>query len=395
MVGERIESLRRSGHALAESAVLVRAGFQTRAFEERLITLGVPYRVVGGLRFYERAEIRDAIAYMRVLHQPADDLAFERIVNVPRRGIGEQALRNMHQISRDRGIPLSAAAAALVAEGGLRGKAREALHALLAGFVRWREHLPQDGHVTTVATLLDESGYAEMWRQDKSADAPGRLENLKELVRALADFETLAGFLDHVSLVMENEENAETDRVSLMTLHAAKGLEFDTVFLPGWEEGLFPNQRAMDENGAKGLEEERRLAYVGLTRARRRAIVSHAANRRIYANWQSSIPSRFLDELPDEHVERSGSAALQRDRMIAAPAMFPGQFPLLARRTKIIEDWEQPARPAREQAIEVGARVFHQKFGYGTVTAATDDRLDIDFDKAGSKRVLDRFVERA
>ena len=391
MVGERIESLRRSGHALAQIAVLVRAGFQTRAFEERLVTLGVPYRVVGGLRFYERAEIRDAVAYMRVLHQPADDLAFERIVNLPRRGLGEQALRSMHRIARDQSQPLSLAAAALIAGGGLRGRAREALHALLTGFTRWRAQLEQSGHVATVAAMLDESGYTDMWRQDKSAEAPGRLENLNELVRALADFESLADFLDHVSLVMENEENTETDRVSLMTLHAAKGLEFDTVFLPGWEEGLFPHQRAMDENGVKGLEEERRLAYVGLTRARHRAIVSHAANRRIYANWQSSIPSRFLDELPDDQIVRSGAAALQRQRMIDAPAVFPGAFPPPARRTRIIEDWEQPPR----EAIAVGARVFHQKFGYGTVTAATDDRLDIAFEKAGTKRVLDRFVERA
>ena len=395
MVVERMESLHRDSHPLAEMAVLVRAGFQTRSFEERLITVGLPYRVVGGLRFYERAEIRDAIAYMRVLHQPADDLAFERIVNVPRRGVGEQALRAMHDLSRARGIPLSAAAAALAAEGGLKGKAREAMTGLLHGFDRWRAMLPRDGHVTTLATMLDESGYTEMWRLDKSAEAPGRLENLKELVRALADFETLAGFLDHVSLVMENEENTVADRVNLMTLHAAKGLEFDTVFLPGWEEGLFPSQRTMDESGAKGLEEERRLAYVGLTRARRRAIVSHAANRRIYANWQSSIPSRFIDELPDAHVERAGSAALQRDRMIAAPTVFTGQFPLLARRPKVVEAWEQPPRPAREAAIPVGARVFHQKFGYGVVTAADDDKLDITFETSGSKRVLDRFVERS
>jgi DNA helicase-2/ATP-dependent DNA helicase PcrA len=395
MVGSRIESLRRDGDALAEMAVLVRAGFQTRAFEERLITLGVPYRVVGGLRFYERQEIRDAIAYARVLHQPADDLAFERIVNVPRRGVGEQALRGMHVLARERDIPLLAAAAALVAEGGLRGKVREGMQTLLAGFDRWRRDLPVKGHVETLATLLDESGYTDMWKHDKSAEAPGRLENLKELVRALADFDTLAGFLDHVSLVMENDENAAGDRVNLMTLHAAKGLEFDTVFLPGWEEGLFPNQRSMDENGAKGLEEERRLAYVGLTRARRRAIVSHAANRRIYANWQSSIPSRFIDELPDAEVHRTGSAALRRDRMIGAPTAFAGQFPLLARRGNVAEAWEQPARPARADAIAVGARVFHQKFGYGTVTAAEDDKLEIAFDKAGSKRVLDRFVERA
>jgi DNA helicase-2/ATP-dependent DNA helicase PcrA len=239
--------------------------------------------------------------------------------------------------------------------------------------------------------MLDESGYTDMWKQDKSPEAPGRLENLKELVRALSEFETLAGFLDHVSLVMENEENAEGDRLTLMTLHAAKGLEFDTVFLPGWEEGLFPSQRTMDENGAKGLEEERRLAYVGLTRARKRAIVSHAANRRIYANWQSSIPSRFIEELPDALVERTGSAALQRDRLISAPSMFP----LAARRPRTIEAWEQPVRPPRADAIPVGARVFHEKFGHGTVTAAEDDKLDIAFDKAGAKRVLDRFVTRA
>jgi DNA helicase-2/ATP-dependent DNA helicase PcrA len=395
MIGERIEALRGEGEALAEMAVLVRAGFQTRAIEERLIVLGVPYRVIGGLRFYERAEIRDALAYLRVLQQPADDLAFERVVNVPKRGVGDAALRSIHARAREQSVPLSAAAAQLVADGSFRGRVREQLHALLDGFARWREMLARDGHVVTAATLLDESGYTEMWKQDKSPEAPGRLENLKELLRAMAEFESLPGFLDHVALVMENEENAAGDRVSLMTLHAAKGLEFDTVFLPGWEEGLFPNQRALDEGGAKGLEEERRLAYVGLTRARRRAIVSHAANRRIYANWQSSIPSRFLDELPEDHVQRTGSAALSRDARIAASTAFSGQFPMIARRPRVIEAWEQPSRPPRNDAIPVGARVFHQKFGYGTVTATEDDRLDIEFDKAGAKRVLDRFVERA
>jgi DNA helicase II / ATP-dependent DNA helicase PcrA len=393
MVGDRIESLRRDGDPLAEMAILVRAGFQTRAFEERLITLGVPYRVVGGLRFYERAEIRDAIAYMRIVVQPADDLAFERIVNVPRRGVGEVALRTMHETARASGIPLTEAAAQLIANGGLKGRVKEQVDALLRGFIRWRDILEKEGHVVTVATVLDESGYTDMWQQDKSPEAPGRLENLKELVRALADFETLAGFLDHVSLVMENDENAEGDRLSLMTLHGAKGLEFDTVFLPGWEEGLFPNQRSLDEGGVKSLEEERRLAYVGLTRARRRAIVSHAANRRIYANWQTSIPSRFIEELPDAHVERTGSAALARDARVLAATSFTGQFPLVARRSRTIDVWEQPGRPARADAIAVGARVFHQKFGYGTVTSSEDDRLDVAFDKAGDKRVLDRFVE--
>jgi DNA helicase-2/ATP-dependent DNA helicase PcrA len=373
----------------------VRAGFQTRAFEERLITLGISYRVVGGLRFYERAEIRDAIAYMRATVQPADDLAFERIVNVPRRGVGDAALRAMHQTARAEGMPLAAAAWRLVETGGLKGRVKEAVSTLLRGFMRWRAMLETDGHVTTLATMLDESGYTEMWQQDKSPEAPGRLENLKELVRALADFDTLAGFLDHVSLVMENEENAAGERASLMTLHGAKGLEFDTVFLPGWEEGLFPNQRALDEGGLKSLEEERRLAYVGLTRARRRAIVSHAANRRIYANWQSSIPSRFIDELPEDHVTRAGSEALARDARMGAFGGFSTQFPLLARRPRTIEAWEQPTRPPRAEAIPVGSRVFHQKFGYGRVTGVEDDRLDIAFETSGAKRVLDRFVEKA
>jgi DNA helicase-2/ATP-dependent DNA helicase PcrA len=395
MVGDRIERLRRDGEPLAEMAILVRAGFQTRAFEERLITLGIPYRVIGGLRFYERAEIRDAIAYMRLVVQPADDLAFERIVNVPRRGVGEVALRSIHEAARQHEVPLMDAAAMLVAGGQLKGRVKEQLDLLLRGFLRWRAMLGSDGHVVTVATLLEESGYTEMWQQDKSPEAPGRLENLKELVRALTEFETLSGFLDHVSLVMENDEAAEADRVSLMTLHGAKGLEFDNVFLPGWEEGLFPNQRALDEGGLKALEEERRLAYVGLTRARRRAIVSHAANRRIYANWQTSIPSRFIEELPDTDVVRTGSAALARDARISAATSFPGQFPLVARRARTIEAWEQPGRPARADAIPIGARVFHQKFGYGTVTASEEDRLDVAFDKAGDKRVLDRFVEKA
>jgi DNA helicase-2/ATP-dependent DNA helicase PcrA len=391
MVGERVEAWRRAGAKLADMAILVRAGFQTRAFEERMIALAIPYRVVGGLRFYERAEIRDAIAYMRVLRQPSDDLAFERIVNLPRRGIGDVALRSMHTAAREQGIALSVATFQLAQAGALKGKPRDAMRELAAGFERWRRMLETDGHVVTIATMLDESGYTEMWRQDKSVEAPGRLENLKELVRAMADFENLSGFLDHVSLVMENEEQTEADRISLMTLHAAKGLEFDNVFLPGWEEGMFPSQRTMDENGTKGLEEERRLAYVGLTRARKRAVVSYAANRRIYANWQSSIPSRFVDELPEAHVERAGSAALARDARMLAPSVF-NSGPLVARRQ---EPWEQGGRPARAEKIAVGQRVFHEKFGYGEVLAADDDKLDIEFEKAGQKRVMDRFVEKA
>ncbi|MBI0433936.1 ATP-dependent helicase [Roseomonas sp. KE0001] len=397
MVGSRIEAARRGGHDLSEIAILVRAGFQTRAFEERLITLGIPYRVVGGQKFYERAEIRDAMAYLRVLSQPADDLAFERIVNTPKRGLGDTALRAMHDLARAEGRPLVVAAWRLIETGALRPKPRQALRELLEGFARWREMLPREGHVVVAATLLDESGYTEMWKQDKSPEAPGRLDNLKELLRALGEFESLAGFLEHVALVMENDEQSEDGRVNLMTLHAAKGLEFDSVFLPGWEEGLFPHQRALDEGGDKGLEEERRLAYVGITRARRHCVISHAANRRIYANWTSAIPSRFLDELPPDQIEQEGAAGGARARMAAQPSAFSGQFPLVARRPRVIEAgaWEVAERPARAAAIPAGQRVFHQKFGYGRVVAAEDNKLDVEFDKAGRKRVLDTFVEKA
>ena len=394
MVGEKIEQLQRQKNSIGEMAILVRTSAQTRAFEERMITLGIPYRVVGGLRFYERQEIRDAIAYMRVLVQPQDDLAFERIINLPRRGVGAVAMQTMQMAAREQQIPLALAAAQLASNGVLKGKVRDALNKFFQDLAGWRRGLGTDGHVLTVSVMLDESGYTGMWQADKSPDAPGRLDNLKELVRALADFETLAGFLEHVSLVMENDANSQGERVSMMTLHGAKGLEFDTVFLPGWEEGLFPSQRTLDEGGLKGLEEERRLAYVGLTRARRRAIVSFAANRRIYANWQSSIPSRFIEEMPEEWVDRQGSAAAQRREMMAAPSVFSGG-PLTARRTVEALPWEPPVRPARSVAIPIGARVFHQKFGYGEVIDVEDDRVDVLFDKAGQKRLLDRFVELA
>ena len=381
MIGGRVEAYRRNGDSLAEMAILVRAGFQTRAFEERMILLGIPYRIIGGLRFYERAEIRDAVAYLRVLVQPADDLAFERIVNLPKRGIGDTSLRAMHDKSRTAQVSLYEATALLVNEGGFKGKLRETVRALLQNFDHWRAMLEREGHVTTLETMLDESGYIGMWKADKSPDAPGRLENLKELIRALADFESLLAFLEHVSLVMENEENSDDAKLSMMTLHGAKGLEFDTVFLPGWEEGVFPNQRALDEGGNKSLEEERRLAYVGITRARHRAIITHAARRRTYAGWQDSIPSRFIEELPEEFITHTGSAAVNQQPRWGAPVSFPVQA-------------RAPAKPPASTKIPVGAKVFHQKFGYGIVLATEGDRLDIDFETSGEKRVLSNFVER-
>ncbi len=412
-VAERIEALQRHKHALDEMAILVRASFQTREFEERFITLGIPYRVIGGPRFYERMEIRDAIAYLRVIHQPDDALAFERIINTPRRGIGTASLQAIHLLSREKDISLGAAARLLIETDELKAASRRALASLLADFERWRVLAESVPHLELTETVLDESGYTGMWQNEKSPEAPGRLENLKELVAAMEEFENLAGFLEHVSLVMEAVEGSNGDMVSLMTLHGAKGLEFDTVFLPGWEEGLFPHQRAMDENGAAGLEEERRLAYVGITRARTRVHVSFAANRRIHGLWQSAIPSRFIDELPPEHVEIASQAGLyggrSRDPEPRTPsvpraperATFGSRgesFSRVRARTKpprprtITGKAKRIATP-KVSRFKPGVRIFHDKFGYGTVTAAEGEKLTIDFDHTGEKKVMESFVK--
>ncbi len=403
-VGDEVEALHADKHPLNEMAVLVRAGFQTREFEERLITLGVPYRVIGGPRFYERQEIRDAVAYLRVVAQADDDLAFERIVNLPKRGIGPATLQVVHHVARADNISLTAAVSRLVETDELKPKARATLRQLMADFERWRSLVAVMPHDELAGLILDESGYTAMWRLDKSPDAPGRLDNLKELIVALEDFEGLSAFLEHVSLVMENEESSAGDRVTLMTLHSAKGLEFDTVFLPGWEEGLFPHQRAMDEGGTGGLEEERRLAYVGLTRARRRAVVLFAANRRIYGQWQTTLPSRFIDELPDDHVERLSAPGVyggmgdgQAGGLGDAAAGFEsGRFRRSRRRSgRQIEDggWPVIEAGAAGRAFAAGERVFHIKFGYGRIVGVDGDKLEIDFEKAGAKKVMSSFVE--
>jgi DNA helicase II / ATP-dependent DNA helicase PcrA len=405
-VGEEIEARQRQGERLAEIAILVRASSQTREFEERFLNLGLPYRVIGGPRFYERQEIRDALAYLRLVHQPADDLAFERIVNLPRRGIGEATLQSLHAFARAEGIALTDAAARLVATDELKPAARKALRDFLAALARWESLARSASHTDLARAVLDESGYTDMWQADKSPDAPGRLENLRELVAAMGEFETLAGFLDHVSLVMETTAQGGGDMVSIMTLHSAKGLEFDTVFLPGWEDGLFPNQRAVKETGLAALEEERRLAYVGLTRARRRAYVSFAANRNIYGQWQASLRSRFLEELPEEHVELRAEPGLfprprafERDEwQSAAPRPDLAHLGPLGRRAPLLEHRPAPARGAelrRVGGFAAGDRIFHQKFGYGTVRSVEHNKLAITFDKAGDKMVMDAFVERA
>ncbi len=418
-VGEEIEALQRQGQPLSETAILLRTGAQSREFEERFITLGLPYRIIGGARFYERLEIRDALAYLRTIDSPSHDLAFERIVNKPKRGLGDATLRTLHETARAIRVPLHEAARRLVGTDELRAAARRSLGGLLADFERWRGLLDTMPHPELAEMVLDESGYTAMWMADKSADAPGRLENLKELVNAMADFDTLAGFLEHVALVMELNEAEGQDLVNVMTLHAAKGLEFDTVFLAGWEEGLFPSQRALDENGMRALEEERRLAYVGLTRARKRVILSFAANRRLHGSWSPALPSRFLDELPKDQIEMESDQGLYGSPVAGAGFDQDGDgFAGFSERGS--DRWSPGMARARRRAAEGGAaeggaaegqlvesrlvesgapgsfargeRVFHRKFGYGTVQSVDGDRLNIAFDKAGQKKVIASFV---
>jgi DNA helicase-2/ATP-dependent DNA helicase PcrA len=410
------EDLHRQGQPFSQMAILVRASFQMREFEDRFIALGLPYRVIGGPRFYERAEIRDAMAYLRLIAQGDDDLAFERIVNKPKRGIGDASVQALHKFARAAQIPLLAAAREIAETDEVPPKARKAFAELAANFARWTETARQIPHTELAEMVIDESGYTDMLKADKSADAPGRLENLKEFVRSMESFESLAAFLEHVSLVMEIAQDESGDRINLMTLHAAKGLEFNVVFLPGWEEGLFPSQRTMDENGLAGLEEERRLAYVGLTRARQRIRVSFAANRRVRGSWQSALPSRFITELPEEHVDAVvdegfyGGSVGFRDNANAAGFASTYDSPGWKRaqanraasggvrpRPPLIEGQAHTIQTSDPQSSVYarGDRVFHQKFGYGRVLAVEGNKLSVDFDKAGEKKVIDTFVERA
>jgi DNA helicase-2/ATP-dependent DNA helicase PcrA len=400
-VVDEIEAWQRAGGALNQVVILVRAGFQMLEFEERLITTGIPYRVVGGPRFYERLEIRDAVAYLRLVHQPDDDLAFERIVNKPKRGVGESTVQKIHVLARSQGVSLFEATRRMVETDELRAQIRAALKTLVQSFERWQGLKETMAPTELSAVILDESGYTEMWQNDKSAEAPGRLENLREFVTGLAEWDTVGAFLEHVSLVMENDAQGGEEGVTLMTLHSAKGLEFDAVFLPGWEEEIFPNRRALDEGGQASLEEERRLAYVGLTRARRQAFVSFAANRRVYNQWQTSLPSRFIDELPPGAVDRHSDAGLYGSAYGTGGGFAEGwKQPWWrdARKstTRDSQDGEWEVAPRRTKGPHhVGDRVFHQKFGYGVVEAVDDSKLDIAFEKAGRKKVLDSFVERA
>jgi DNA helicase II / ATP-dependent DNA helicase PcrA len=445
-IGSDIEAFAKEGHKLNNIAILVRASFQMRSIEDRFVTLGLPYRVIGGPRFYERQEIKDAIAYLEVVANPANDLKFERIVNVPKRGLGDTTVKRIHELGRASDVPMFQAARMMCESDELTGKTRRSLHDLIRQFEQWRHKSLEMKHTELAELILDESGYTAMWQADKSPQAQSRLENLKELLRFMHQFENLAGFLEHVSLVMDVDNGDDGDRVSLMTMHAAKGLEFDTVFLPGWEEGLFPSQRSMDESGLKGLEEERRLAYVGITRAKLRSKISFAQNRRNRGLFSAAIPSRFVDELPEENVEvveaksPFGGAYQNFGGNYGGGAIGGGQgngrssrFDQAAEKVpfsagyqtpgwqRAQQNWSKDAAskaaatkqgmrtPGRSRLIEgelvasssataghfaLGERVFHQKFGYGRVTEIEGNKLTVEFEKSGSKKVVDSFVEK-
>jgi len=418
-VGEEIERLEREGAPLEQVAILVRAQYQTREFEDRFIQIGLNYRIIGGFRFYERAEIRDALAYLRVIAQPADDLAFERIYNQPKRGLGAKTLEKMYSHARRTGQPLAAAALELADSDELPARARKTTAELMQLFLHWREMAETVTPSELLRTVLEESGYDAMLKADRTAESAGRADNLVELARAMEEYETLGDFLEHVSLVMDNDAAGDEEKLTIMTMHAAKGLEFDHIFLPGWEEGVFPSQRSLDEGGLASLEEERRLAYVAITRARRRCTILHASNRRIYGQWTSSIPSRFIEELPDEHIDSETTltggkslwqanwsesedpfAHVSRDRPDRSSARGPGWQRALTtgyetKPKRVAENTRSAASFAAQprQDIAIGARVFHEKFGYGEVIAQEGNKLEIFFEKSGVKRVIDSFVK--
>ena len=422
-IGEEIEAAQREKFNLSEMAILVRASFQTRSFEERFLTLGLPYKVIGGLRFYERQEIRDAIAYLRVVAQPQDDLALERIINTPKRGIGKATMEQMHSTARQMDVSLYQGVEHLLKTAQIKGKLGQTIKDLFDQFTLWRDKARDMPLNALAEIILAESGYQAMWEAEKTIEAKGRLENLQELTRAMGEFESLSEFLEHVGLVTDESKAAEaTDMVNIMTLHAAKGLEFDVVFLPGWEEGLFPHQRAVEESGQQGLEEERRLAYVGITRAKKRLTITRAERRRFFSNggieWQSTLPSRFLKELPQEHFEDLGGGIYggwgnnRRSFLSEMNELFAGQsgstptagwaasslsdkVDTLSRANAEAAHILATAKPEPNTQLKAGERIFHIKFGYGKILGRDGNHLEIAFEKAGTKKVLADYVKKA
>ncbi len=408
------------GVALSDMAILVRATFQTRQFEEVLMRTGIPYKIIGGFKFYEREEIKDAVAYLRLVLNPNDDLAFLRIVNKPKRGVGPAALDVLNQTAKEKHISLFDA----ISWAPLKPLLRKTLESFIS-LIKMAKEKSLNAYPAEVARfIMQESGYIQMWRQDKSVEAQGRVENVMELYSVLDDFKSIDEFIEYASLVTDTDEQVSSDQLVVMTLHASKGLEFKQVYLPGWEEGLFPHQKALDEAGESGLEEERRLAYVGITRARERALISHAFNRRIYGQTQNSLPSRFIDELPEEHIQVFDPINKQGRRDFVQPAWSDAYFSQeenynfsysksktdnYDQRNK--SKWERESlnfdidnefsfnslnftsKPKVQSSKRIGKRVHHELFGDGTVLKDIGDALEVSFDSGSKKKIKAIFLE--
>ncbi len=391
-ISDEIEAYQRNNNSINNVAILVRAGFQTRTFEERFLKIGLPYQVVGGLRFYERAEIRDAIAYLRLVNSSDDQLAFERIINKPKRGLGEMTIKNIELYSRSRKISLEMASRKLAETDEISSKAGTSIRLFSKNLDKWRIDVNNNKLGDLVEIILEESGYIEMLKKDRSIEAPGRLDNLKELVNAINEFDSLSNFLEHIQLVMDGSNNQNMETAKIMTLHAAKGLEFPLVFLPGWEEGLFPNQRAIDENGESGLEEERRLAYVGITRAKNDVWIFNTNCRLTHGQWIDCIPSRFLEELPEKNINKFSSYSNNFNIKSSIASEW-----LIANNEKkniINQNSLNYETDHKTNEIKIMERIFHQKFGYGEVSEIDGDKVTVEFEKAGQKKLLLSFIEK-
>ena len=435
---QQIQRLKYGGYNYDQTAVLVRTASQTRVFEESFIKDGIPYKVIGGLKFYERAEIRDMLAYFRLILQPSDDLAFERIINKPARGIGEKTVEKFRNFAQTERIPLYQAMFQMVENDAFSGKTKHALENFIQLMTEWRKALPAVSLGELAEQVIDESGYMAMLEQDKSVEAPGRIENIKELISVMSDkdnYPTLADFLEHVSLVIDNEYNDNANKVIVSTLHAAKGLEFDAVFLPGWEEGLFPHQKCLDGDGS--IEEERRLAYVAITRARKLLYITMAFNRKLYGQWQSNMPSRFLNELPPDCIElinNTGYAPVsakseqcgsyhhsddgyQNSRDSRSYRSYNSYGNHYGGKSKnknrngffdsyesvaydVYDDEDAYSRPKNDYFYQtkkisplVGKKVYHTTFGYGKITQVDGDKYEVFFDSCGKKKIMKSFLE--
>ncbi|MAK12391.1 MAG: DNA helicase II, partial [Candidatus Pelagibacter sp.] len=389
-------------------SILVRASFQTREFEERFIKIGLPYRIIGGLKFYERSEIKDALAYLRLINQSNDDLSFERIINTPKRAIGDSSVKKIYEFSRNKGLSLLDASQEILKENILKPKTVQNLKTFIINIISWKQKSESVDHVSLLETVLDESGYSSMLKNEKTPEADSKLENLKELKSSMKSYSSLNEFLENISLQTAIDEKWDGEKINIMTIHSAKGLEFDAVFLPGWEEGLFPHQKSIDEKGVEGIEEERRLAYVAITRAKKELYLSFANQRKFYGrqndnyDFYSSLQSRFIDEIDDKFTEisidenKEDDFIFDQDFNIESKKNSPGWKRLKNNINNNIEENIKTINLTENKTnFSVGETVKHEGFGSGKIIHIDGNKLLINFKNQGEKKVMDKFVIKA